>query len=197
MTKVTFSSDDLPLLKESVIWLWNRGIKEVNANVVFEDVWKEGDDKIFENQLMELADYILDNHLFDKDYYCSLFDDSLGNPYNAKDVQYSTYCGAGKMIAFSTDGGIYPCLRYYGHSLDNHPEWPIGNLESGIDMERVRPFMVAVTSIQSDEECLHCDIASGCAYCQGFDYDQAETPTNFHRAKYICKMHKARVRAND
>ena len=49
---------------------------------------------------------------------------------------------------------------------------------------------------QSDEECLNCDIATGCTFCQGFNYDEAETNTNV-RTKYICKMHKARVRAND
>lgn len=195
-TKVTFASDDLPLLKDSIISLWNRGITTVNANVVFENVWKENDDKIFENQLIELADYILDNELFDKGLICSLFSDSIGNPYKDEDYD-KTYCGAGKMIALAPSGEIFPCLRYYGHSLNNHAEWPIGNIKDGVDMERVRPFMLASNRIQSDEECLNCDIASGCAFCQGFNYDEADTPTNFHRVKYICKMHKARVRANN
>ncbi len=31
------------------------------SNIVFEDIWKEGDDKIFEEQLFDLADYILEN----------------------------------------------------------------------------------------------------------------------------------------
>ena len=194
-TKVTFASDDLPLLKDSVIALWNRGITKVSANVVFEDVWKEGDDKIFEEQLIALADYIIDNHLFDSGNICTLFDELIGFP-NRSDSLDGTYCGAGKMMALSADGDIYPCLRYYGHSLNNHESWPIGNIETGIDMERIRPFVAASLRLQSDEECIHCEVATGCAMCQGFSYDDAETPTNFHRAKYICKMHKARVRAN-
>lgn len=195
-TKVTFASDDLPLLKESVISLWNRGVTEVASNVVFEDVWKDGDDALLEEQLISLADYILDNKLYDSGLICTFFDESLGSAYTDEDF-YKTFCGAGKMLAFSADGDIYPCLRYYGHSLNNHESWPIGNLKTGIDMERVRPFMAATTSVQSDAECLACEIASACPFCQGFNYDQAETPTNFHRAKYNCKMHKARVRAND
>lgn len=196
-TKVTFSSDDLPLLKDSIIALWNRGITDVSSNVVFEDVWKEGDDKILEEQLKQLADYVIDRHLFDSKYYCTFFSDTIGIPYIPEEEEYRTYCGAGKTVAFSSDGRVFPCLRYYSHSLDNHEEWPIGSLESGIDMERVRPFMVATTRVQSDSECMECPIANGCAFCQGFNYDVAETPTNFHRAKYICKMHKARVRANE
>lgn len=54
-TKVTFASDDLPLLKESIIQLLNDGIKDISANVVFEDVWKEGDDQVFEEQLKQIS----------------------------------------------------------------------------------------------------------------------------------------------
>ncbi len=195
-TKVTFASDDLPLLYDSILSLWNRGIKEVSANVVFEDVWKDGDDLILEEQLKKLADYVIDNNLHDKGYYCSFFDESIGNPYSDEDMDL-TYCGAGKMIALSPTGNIYPCIRYYGYSLNNHEEWAVGDIENGIDMEKVRPFVLSTNRLQSDSECLNCDIATGCGFCQGFNYDEAPIPTNFYRVKYICNMHKARVRANN
>ena len=38
----------------------------------FEQVWEEGDDKRFENQLMQLADAIIDNDLY-KDFACSFY----------------------------------------------------------------------------------------------------------------------------
>ncbi|CAK7086543.1 radical SAM peptide maturase, CXXX-repeat target family [Tissierella carlieri] len=195
-TKVTFASDDLPLLYDSVLSLWNRGIKEVNANVVFENVWKKGDDKVLEEQLKNLADYVIDNKLYDKGYHCSFFDETIGYPYDEEDMD-KTYCGAGKMIALSPNGNIYPCIRYYGYSLNNHEEWSVGDIKNGIDMEKVRPFVLSTNRIQSDSECLNCDIATGCGFCQGFNYDEAPVPTNFYRAKYICNMHKARVRANN
>ena len=40
-------------------------------------------------------------------------------------------------------------------------------------------------------------MASGCAWCQGENYDASITGTIFERATAICKMHKARVRANN
>lgn len=194
-TKVTFASDDLKYLKESIIQLWNDGIHDVSANVVFEDVWKEGDDDIFESQLKELADYIIDNELYDK-YRCTLFNDFIGGSYN-KDDLLKTSCGAGKMLALGPTGDIYPCMRYYGYSLNNKEEWTIGNVDTGIDLEKVRPFETAMYKYQSDQECLSCEVATGCSFCQGFNYDEADTATIFQRAKYICKMHKARVRANN
>lgn len=62
-TKATFSHNDLPYLKDSIISLWNLGIKNVLANIVYEDVWQNGDDIIFEAQLKQLADYILENKI--------------------------------------------------------------------------------------------------------------------------------------
>ena len=194
-TKVTFASDDLKYLKDSVINLWEEGIPEVAANVVFEDVWREGDDQLFESQLKELADYILDNRLFDK-YVCTLFDDSIGEPYT-EDILSQTSCGAGKMLAVGVDGKLYPCMRYCSYSLNEKEEYVIGNVDEGIDFDKVRPFQTVTYKLQSDDECLKCPVAKGCSFCQGFNYDVADTATNFQRAKFICKMHKARVRANN
>ncbi|MCS4468995.1 hypothetical protein JTS96_12820 [Clostridium botulinum] len=38
---------------------------------------EKGDDILFENQLKELADYIIDNKLWNK-FECTLFGDSMG-----------------------------------------------------------------------------------------------------------------------
>lgn len=194
-TKMTFASADLCYLKESVIDLWQHGVTDVAANVVFEDVWQEGDDLLFEKQLIELADYILDHQVFDK-YYCTLFSDEIGG-YLTEDDKDITYCGSGKMLAIGPEGKLYPCVRYKDYSLNNNVERVFGTVETGIDMELVRPFMAASERYQDDSECADCPIGAGCPQCQGFSYDAAETPTNFQRAKYICKMQKARVRAND
>ena len=195
-TKVTFSSPDLPLLFDSIVYLWSIGIEDVSANVVFEDVWQGNDDLVLEQQLKKLADYIIDNKTYEKRCYCSFFDEDIGFPYS-KDDMNKTFCGAGKMLAFAPNGNIYPCIRYYGYSLNNHPEKVIGNVFDGIDMEKVRPFILSTNRVQSDEECKNCEIARGCGFCQGFNYDDSSTGTNFYRAKYICKMHKARIRANN
>ena len=58
--------------------LFSLGIHEVNINVVFEDVWKEGDDLLFENQLLQLADAIIDSELY-SDYACSFSIIKLAN----------------------------------------------------------------------------------------------------------------------
>lgn len=145
-TKVTFASQDLKLLKDSIIDLWNHGIDDISANVVFEDVWQPGDDDIFEQQLVELADYIIENELYNK-YSCSLFYDIIGQPYTKEGLKM-TSCGAGRMIALGPDGTIYPCLRYKDYSLNNKKELTIGHVDTGIDFEKIRPFRTLMYKVR-------------------------------------------------
>ncbi len=194
-TKVTISSLDIPYVKESVLHLYSLGIHEVNINVVFEDVWKEGDDKLFEEQLMQLADAIIDGGYY-QDYACSFFSEHIGKPLDAK-LDNQNWCGAGKMLSIDAAGNFYPCTRFAGYSLRSKKPIIIGNVHDGIDKNKLRPFLTLDRTTQSPKECIDCEVASGCAWCQGENYDAAETPTIYQRATAICKMHKARVRANN
>ena len=108
-TKVTISSVDIPFIKESVLHLFGLGIKEVNINCVFEDVWKDGDDILYETQLTELADAIIDNEYY-KDYSCSFYAEFIGKPMD-RVRDNSNWCGAGKMLAVDAAGNFYPCTR--------------------------------------------------------------------------------------
>jgi len=194
-TKVTISSADIPYIKESVLHLYSLGIKEVNINCVFEDVWKEGDDVLFENQLTELADFVIDNGYY-QDYVCSFYTENIGKPMD-REHDNQNWCGAGKMLAIDAAGNFYPCTRFAQYSLRDKPAWIIGNVNDGIDQNRLRPFLTLDRITQSSEECLSCEVASGCAWCQGENYDAADTHTIYQRSTAICKMHKARVRANN
>lgn len=194
-TKVTISSADIPYIMESVLHLYSLGIKEVNINCVFENVWKDGDDVLFENQLTALADSIIDQNLYE-DHACSFFMEHIGKPLNPiRDNQ--NWCGAGMMLAIDAAGNFYPCTRFAQYSLRSKPAWIIGNVNDGIDQNKLRPFLTLDRTTQSTEECINCEVASGCAWCQGENYDAADTHTVYQRSTAICKMHKARVRANN
>ena len=194
-TKVTISSADIPYICESVLHLYELGIHEVNINCVFEDVWNEGDDKLFENQLMQLADAIIDGGYY-TDYACSFFAEHIGKPLDPK-FDNQNWCGAGKMLAVDAAGNFYPCTRFAGYSLRDKRPIIIGNVKDGIDRNKLRPFLTLDRLTQSPQKCIDCEVASGCAWCQGENYDAAETSTIYQRATAICLMHKARVRANN
>ena len=194
-TKVTISSPDIPYIKESVLHLYGLGIHEVNINCVFEDVWEEGDDFLYETQLMQLADAIIDGGYY-KEYACSFFNEMMGKPLDCVH-QNQNWCGAGMMLAVDAAGIFYPCTRFAQYSLRNKKAWAIGNIREGIDKNKLRPFLTLDRCTQSKQECIDCEVAEGCAWCQGENYDAADTPTIYQRSTAICKMHKARVRANN
>ena len=194
-TKVTISSADIPYIKESVLHLYSLGIHEVNINCVFEDVWNEGDDKLFEEQLMQLADAIIDGGYY-KEYACSFYSENIGKPLDRM-LENQNWCGAGKMLAIDAAGNFYPCTRFAQYSLRSKKACIIGNVKDGINKNLLRPFLTLDRTTQSPQECIDCEVASGCAWCQGENYDAADTNTIYQRSTAICKMHKARVRANN
>lgn len=195
-TKVTIGHEDLHFVKDSIIHLWELGMDTVPANVVFEDVWEEGDDEIFYEQLKELADYIIDNHLWEN-YNTSLFTQGIGHPLTDEELNKNS-CGTGVMIAVDAEGTLYPCIRFMGYSLNEKEPYITGNIYDGINLEKIRPFYSLNVKNQSDEKCLECNVAGGCQWCTGYNYDKSDkTGTVFQRNKSICKLHKARVRANN
>lgn len=194
-TKVTISSADIPFIKESVLHLYSLGIHEVNINCVFEPVWQQGDELLFEEQLIQLADAIIDGGYY-QDYTCSFFTEHIGKPMDCE-LDNQNWCGAGMMLAIDAAGNFYPCTRFAQYSLRNKKAWIIGNVHEGIDKNKLRPFLTLDRCTQSTRECIDCEVSSGCAWCQGENYDAADTPTVYQRSTAICKMHKARVHANN
>lgn len=193
-TKATVGHDDLPYIAESVLHLFDLGIHTVNMNVLFEDAWQDGDDVVFEQQLIELADAMLGKRLY-RTNACSFFRESIGTPIDAT-LNNENWCGAGRMLAVDAHGDFYGCIRFAPHSMTRMQPRVLGNCFDGIDRNRLRPYLALTRTAQSPPECIDCEVANGCAWCQGHNYDASDTGTLFQRATYICKMHKARVRAN-
>lgn len=194
-TKVTISSADIPYIRKSVLHLYSLGIHEVNINCVFEDVWKQGDDALLEEQLVELADEIIEKGFY-REYACSFFNEHIGKPLDPV-RQNQNWCGAGIMLSIDALGNFYPCTRFAQYSLRDKEARIIGNVYQGIDNNKLRPFLILDRCTQSKQECIDCEVAEGCAWCQGENYDAADSDTIFQRSIAICKMHKARVRANN
>lgn len=181
-TKATFSSQDLPYLKDSIVSLWNNGITQVMANVVFEDVWKEGDDLIFENQLKLLADYIIDGKLWDT-YSVKFFSQRLGYPRSDSEMK-NNICGSGNMLAIDYEGKYYPCVRFMGSALNKHPAKSVGDIYKGINTNKIRSFYALSGLDISPRECIECPISSECSWCTGLNYDESINGTIFNRTAY-------------
>ena len=194
-TKSTFSSDDLPYLKDSIIHLWDLGFKDVESNLVYENVWKPGDSEIFEQQLKELADYMFESGRY-KTNSVAYFSPARGLPIGKKDLA-SNRCGAGyKSLAFDYKGDIYPCIRFLEMCAENHAKRVIGNIKEGVNYSRLRPMAAATWQSQSPDKCNICEWGTDCGWCLAHNLSESDSDSVFERCTYICEMHKANARAN-
>ena len=150
---------------------------------------------LFEDQLTQLADAMIE-HEYYRDCTCSFFNERLGKPMDRK-LENRNWCGTGRMLAIDAEGNFYPCVRFAQYSLRNKKACIVGNVYDGLNMNRLCPFLTLDRCTQNSQKCVECEVASGCAWCQGENYDAAEANTIFQRSTAICNMHKARVRANN
>jgi uncharacterized protein len=192
-TKMVISHEDVNFVYESAKHLIELGITNLDMNTVVENVWQDGDDIVFENQLIKLADYVIDSGLAN-DVNLYIFEEGIGHPLDAEHL--SSPCGE-KQLSVDASGNFYTCLRFAKYSLRSKDDRPIGNITDGINQNMLRPYLTANDCSISLSKCRYCEIATGCRWCPAENYDASDTGTIFQRSLSVCKMHHARVRAKN
>jgi uncharacterized protein len=194
-TKLTLAPPNIQYFSESVKHLYNLGLTEIFANCVYEEGWTTEHAKILYQEMKNITDYFLEEERY-KTISCSIFDDLIGFPMD--ESENANYCGGtGKMMAISTDGKVYPCLRYLPFSLPKEVKpIVIGDVENGISNTQEQCNTISCLQCitrrsQSTDECFNCPIAKGCSWCSAYNHQVFGTPDK--RATYICIMHKSRV----
>lgn len=194
--KATFSHGDIKFLKDSIIFLWSLGIKDVNANIVFEDVWEDGDTIIYREQLYALANYVLENNLYE-DYSVTFFSSNLGHPlpYNSLDTNV---CGVGMSIAIDSDGNILPCHRFFECALDRkgYENAVLGDIYSGLNIDKLRAFNCLSYKYVRDDKCKGCQVATGCSWCIANNYSESKCDSLYVSVCHKCEMHKINAEVN-
>lgn len=197
-SKITLAPANIQYTFKAIKDFIKFGYTEIYGNCVYEKGWELEHAQIFYQQLKQLADYIIDNNL-EEIIYCSLFESHYFRPKNIDDEQ--NWCGGnGRMLAVDYKGDIYPCIRYMESSLGpTIKPIIIGNTKQGfLNNQEQIDCVTCLKNInrlnQSTEECINCQIADGCSWCQAYNY---QISGNFqYRATYICIMHQARALAN-
>lgn len=196
-TKLTFSPDNISYVADGVINLLSLGLDTIFGNPVFEEGWELEHAKIYYLELKKIVDYLILNNITDR-AYISMLDPEKCKPYNNDNLD-KNYCGVSKegtMVAMDYEGNLYPCVRFMPSSLGkNCKPLIIGNYNYGIDYdcENFKNLINISTKNMSNEECLNCPIATGCAWCTAYCYQcygNFDKRTTFH-----CLMHVAEALA--
>lgn len=194
-TKVTIAPENIHNLSRIVDFFMAEGMKTIRANCVHEAKWTPEHAKVLYDEMKQMADKLLKNNdgttvsLFSEDNFHPLPPEENGN-----------WCGGtGAMLAFDPDGIAYPCLRYMPSSLGNDvPPIIVGTVDGVFEQpehKAIKEYLDSITRrSQSTDECWECPVASGCAWCSAWNYQ--ETGSVNCRSTNICVMHKARALAN-
>lgn len=168
-SKMTIAPGNINKVYVAGVNLLNLGYEEIFLNCVYEDGWDAHYATILYQQLTKLADYIIDNDLFDKVYF-SIFEDNNFCPMSPDDND--NWCGGtGSMLSCDYKGDLYPCIRYMESSLGNDAKpLIIGNVYDGLlkkpeEKEIIKCMRCVTRRSQSTDECFYCPIASGCSWC--------------------------------
>lgn len=198
-TKMTLSPENISYTFDAVINLINEKYDNILLNCVYEKGWSWEHSKILYQEMIKIADYLIDNNLYDK-IYISLFEEEYFKP--MEETDNDNWCGGvnNKMFALDPDGNYFTCIRYMGSSLNGKQKpLKIGSNSEGYlstpEFIKTNQMLINVTRrSQSTDECFWCPIAKGCAWCSAYNYEEFGTVDK--RTTYICVMHKARAYAN-
>lgn len=196
-TKMTIAPENLLNLHSVIKFFIENQSNEINLNCIFEHEWTIDEGRLLYQELKKTADYILKIGN-DSDIMVSIFDNTIGQSKDLNDDQ--NWCGGTMgMLSFDPEGLAYPCIRYMSSSLgDERAPLIIGSADGLFvtkEQQDLRDYLESITRItQSTQECIDCPIASGCAWCSAWNYQ--ETGSVNKRSTHICNAHKARVLAN-
>jgi radical SAM peptide maturase (CXXX-repeat target family) len=191
--KATVNHKTLPMLADSVKHLVGLGLTNIQINNVFENIWDENDPKIFKEQLIEVADFLIEDKKYENihvGYFTHLYNDTSNM------LETQSWCGSGtSMLSIGINGELYPCHRF--QTLSKRDNLSIGNIYDGVDYNKVRPFeFVNLKNVQGEykEKCKKCDYRNMCSWCTAWNYD--ESGSLFKRDGMYCEMVKAKYEAN-
>ena len=172
--KMTISQQTISDLAEGIIFLHEKGIKKINANLAEMTDWS--DEKyceIYRRQLRKLSEYYLSHP---KIHPCSLFDIVFAGVLN-NDIR--KWCGAGTaMEAIDVDGRAYPCHLFFESVCGIEKSKAAKNIDFSDPSQYI------------DVACKSCALLPICPTCYGANY--IERGAIGLRDVNLCKLHKIR-----
>ncbi len=189
-TKSTLSKNSIPYMYDSLVFMHEKlGLNYINQNVIMEDCGLTEEDYIlFDEQMAKCIEYVYQHKddlywgMIDKARFLTKGDPDMGN----------SYCGSGCMPTLSTDGKIYPCLRWLPITQKNNDISfaVVGDVEKGFYNKQALKLIQENSkriNCTKDEKCLTCEFESNCPYCIGGCFAEYG---EFRRTTHSCEIIK-------
>src|SRR5574344_337330 len=182
----TISQVSVDCFLDSIRFSLSLNIKDIETNIVYEAQWDDKSKQKLKEQLLLIADYIINNKIYEHvniplfaHYF--LLDVPLIHC-NCSDGQYH--------YTFDYKGNIYPCLRFA--FIDN--PLIIGNiLNKKIDYKKLLPLLL--TNKKIPKKCNECKYHKICNICLAIIYNK--TKSIFNIDDKMCEIIKIIYETNE
>jgi len=185
-TRMAPTPDTMGKLMESIKYFYNQGVRSQMFSPVFEMDWTEKDFDVAEEQMMLLADFMIETRKKGLPLDVKHLDDGALNIERNKKIP-SFPCGAGRFYsAISVDGVIYPCHRF--NKYDGR-KWQdkayLGTIDDGILRPEFRRQFIDFMQYPVQDKCRNCqwygNLCDMSCYAVNFDLTGAiNTPPDVY-----------------
>lgn len=192
-TKITVSPENVNYVANGIIDMYKLGFSHIIATYAYEEGWTQINAQDMYKQLIQIADWLVENNLQDQIYFSMFEDEKYTFKENLLD---DGYCGVSQhgMLAVDHEGYLYPCIRFMSSSIgEDIPPFKIGDIDSWIGgkqeyEDNLKLLKTLTIRNMSPQKCLDCNYNSGCSYCTGLCYQDGDITK---RTIYHCQMHQA------
>lgn len=158
---LTFSEDTVPMLYDSINFLYDFGFKKVVTALNYSGVWSEAGFAALRAEYERLATWYGDKLLNNDTFALPLFDGKFINLLTPQIDEGR--CIPGKLrISIATDGSIYPCTQYVGLS-----EYLLGNANHDHAPDKSKLEALSTEHAKELPSCEGCAISKRCDHMCG------------------------------
>lgn len=188
--KLTISPDNVQYFYDSILSMIDSGITILQFGLTSEEGWTVEHARVYYQQLKKVADYIIDNDLFDK-----LVIPQFVEPIRRSDSE-DNWCSANinKSLSMDPDGNLFTCIRFMQSSLSSRKPLSIGTVHDGIGqtedaLNNIQCIQCLNRRKVSNDKCYYCPISNNCMWCCAYSYEKYGDLTK--RATFVCQMNIA------
>ena len=193
--KATFNHATVGSWEASVRHLMELGFRRICANVVFEETWTADDYPGLLDQMIAVADHLVDHQLLDTVFVDQLNRDGLPLSFPVRAEVTGNYCGACRyMRCLGFDGKVYGCQKFASAQV-----LPVGQVDAqGLSITR-QDVLDEVSRLfeHGKAACGDCGFRSACPVCLAEPYLRKEDPAAYFRRRtycgFTCAMMMARL----